>query len=106
MNAASKTGIFNYLLVEAIIKCFEKKLKGENLAQWTFTTLGLTDPSPWAGNGRAQWPRAVPYSWHTCMVSKKIRNLAQRAFRKVRTLIPSTRKCLVHHVWDYSRGSL
>ena len=26
MNAASKTGNFNYLFVEAIIKCFEKKL--------------------------------------------------------------------------------
>ena len=26
MNAASKTGMFNYLFVEAIIKCFEEKL--------------------------------------------------------------------------------
>ena len=26
MNAACKTGIFNYIFVEAIIKCFEKKL--------------------------------------------------------------------------------
>ena len=73
-------------------------MKGQNLAQWTFTTLGLTDPSPWAGNSRAQWPRAVPYSCRTCRVSKEIRNLAQRAFWKIRALIPSTRKCLVHHV--------
>ena len=79
-------------------------VKGQNLAQWTFTTLGLTDPSPWAGNGRAQWPKAVPYSWRARVVSKETRNLAQGAFRKIRALIPSTRKCLVHHVWGYSRG--
>ena len=28
--------------------------EGAKISSMDFTTLGLTDPSPWAGNGRAQ----------------------------------------------------
>ena len=47
MNAASKTGIFNYLFVEAIIKCFEKKLliMKWSLGEWKVRML--TDLCTW-----------------------------------------------------------
>ena len=48
MNAASKTGIFNYLFIEAIIKCFEKKLL--IMQKWSFgerKVRMLTDLCTW-----------------------------------------------------------
>ena len=49
MNAASKTGIFNYLFIEAIIKCFEKKLL--IMQKWSFRERKVRKRLQWSFEG-------------------------------------------------------